>query len=46
LPSAKTGEILEEGDFYYLEASNVLAIYKDGNWIQINPDTTLVPKVD
>lgn len=46
LPSAKTGEILEDGDFYYLAASNVLAIYKDGNWIQINPDTKLVPKVD
>lgn len=45
MPSAKTGEILEDGDFYYLAASNVLAIYKDGNWIQINPDTKLVPKV-
>ena len=45
MPSAKTGEILEDGDFYYLAASNVLAIYKNGNWMQINPDTKLVPKV-
>lgn len=45
MPSAKTGEILEDGDFYYLAQSNVLAIYKNGNWIQINPDTKLVPKV-
>lgn len=45
MPSAKTGEILEDGDFYYLAASNVLAIYTKGNWIQINPDTKLVPQV-
>lgn len=46
MPSAKTGDILEDGDFYYLAQSNVLAIYKDDNWIQINPDTKLVPKVN
>lgn len=30
-----------EGDFSYISDINVLAVYKDGAWTQINPDTYL-----
>ena len=29
-----------EGQFYYATEENILCIYKNGSWTQINPDTT------
>lgn len=32
---------LKEGDIYYVSDENILCIYKNGAWTQINPDTSL-----
>lgn len=43
LAAAQQQQNLEAGDFVYIEADNILAVYHDdGNgpqWVQINPDT-------
>lgn len=39
LPTKSTG--VEEGDIYYIRGLNALAIYKNGSWVQMNPDTYL-----
>ena len=40
LPSAASA-VLKEGDIYYISGENILCIYKNNAWEQINPDTTL-----
>ncbi len=42
LPTS-SGSTLKEGDIYYVSSENILCIYKNGGWEQINPDTTLLP---
>lgn len=37
LPSSN----IKEGQFYYVSGINVLCVYKNGDWVQINPDTRL-----
>ena len=41
LPTSATAT-LKDGDIYYVQApTNILCIYKNGSWVQINPDTKL-----
>lgn len=42
LPTSGSGSVLKEGDIYYISGENILCIYKNGAWEQINPDTSLV----
>ena len=39
--SLPEGNNIQQGDFYYLQTENILAIYENGEWKQINPDSYL-----
>lgn len=39
LANGATLPVGEEGDFLYIKDDNILAVYTDGAWKQVNPDT-------
>ena len=43
LPTSTASAPLTEGDFYYWTNNNILCIYRNGGWTQINPDHALTP---